>query len=313
VHRRNVQAAVGLSTREYWAIVVTVVLVFFFVNGPIWRNPFDLDLAIFASYGLIPLLVLGVLARGARLRIGRFLYASFEIAAVKYAVTATIAAAFWMFATPPDRSRAPAPVEATAAVRTADERPYDTIAPQETGSLRGVVRDPSGAPIAGALVWVASGLDDLRLAPPSAPVRIENSGAGFAPALSVAQAGQPIELVSGDGRLHTAAAYNAAGTVAFNHPALAAAHVKPAIAARAPGVLALKCTVHPSEPSTAHVAVFGHPFWAITGDDGAFELAGVPARAVTIEAWHASRGGGKQSVTLERSRQHAVDLALAAR
>jgi plastocyanin len=310
VHLQDVQAAVGLSTREYWAIVVTAVLVFFFANGPIWQNPFDLDLAIFASYGLIPILVLLALSRGARFRVGRFLYATFEIAAVKYALTATIAAAFWMFAAPP--ARKPAAIEAHAAVRAVEERAYDTISPEQTANVHGVVRDHAGAPIAGALIWVASGLDDLHLAPPREPVRIENTGAAFAPALSVAQAGQQIELVSRDGRLHTAAAHTAAGTIAFNHPALAASHVKPAIATRTPGVLALKCTVHRDEPATAHLAVFGHPFWAITKEDGSFALEGVPARSVTIEAWHVA-GGAKQSLTLEPARKHAVDLALVSR
>jgi uncharacterized protein (DUF2141 family) len=49
----------------------------------------------------------------------------------------------------------------------------------------------------------------------------------------------------------------------------------------------------------AYIGVSPHPFFAITGDDGAFTLKGVPPGTYTIEAVHEKYGRkeGKLTVT----------------
>jgi hypothetical protein len=36
----------------------------------------------------------------------------------------------------------------------------------------------------------------------------------------------------------------------------------------------------------AYVAVLEHPWFAVSGDDGSFSIADVPAGNYTVEAWH---------------------------
>jgi len=48
------------------------------------------------------------------------------------------------------------------------------------------------------------------------------------------------------------------------------------------------CSVHPW--MRAYIAVSPHPFFAVTGDDGAFTLKGVPPGTYTIEAVHEKFG-----------------------
>jgi hypothetical protein len=49
------------------------------------------------------------------------------------------------------------------------------------------------------------------------------------------------------------------------------------------------------------VAVMAHPFFAVTGTDGAFKIDGLPAGTYEIEAWHERLGTQKATVTLGAS------------
>ena len=90
--------------------------------------------------------------------------------------------------------------------------------------------------------------------------------------------------------------------------ALAATLENPAKLARA-GVLHLSCDVHPW--THAWVAVFDHPYYGITGRDGAFALDSVPPGRYAIHAWHPRLGAVVDSVTIEAGR--TVTLALRAK
>jgi carboxypeptidase family protein len=57
-----------------------------------------------------------------------------------------------------------------------------------------------------------------------------------------------------------------------------------------------KCDVHGW--MNAYVGVLDHPYFAVTGDNGSFELKGLPPGTYTIEAWHERLGTKTQSVTL---------------
>jgi hypothetical protein len=48
----------------------------------------------------------------------------------------------------------------------------------------------------------------------------------------------------------------------------------------------------------AWVGVTAHPYFAVTGPDGAFELKGVPPGTYTVEAWHEKFGSRTATVTI---------------
>jgi hypothetical protein len=52
--------------------------------------------------------------------------------------------------------------------------------------------------------------------------------------------------------------------------------------------IALRCDIHPW--MSAHVRVFDHPFFAVTGADGSFEIGGVPAGEQNLALWHPASG-----------------------
>ena len=64
---------------------------------------------------------------------------------------------------------------------------------------------------------------------------------------------------------------------------------KPLLEERAP--IQYKCTVHPW--MTGYVRIFDHPYYAVTDDDGKFEIKNAPAGNYRIVFWHESgvKGG----------------------
>jgi plastocyanin len=75
---------------------------------------------------------------------------------------------------------------------------------------------------------------------------------------------------------------------------------KKLVAERLP--LVVVCDIHPW--MKGHVAVFDHPFFAMTGEDGSFEIRGVPAGTQNLVVWqervgYVSAGGTRgQAVTV---------------
>jgi hypothetical protein len=58
----------------------------------------------------------------------------------------------------------------------------------------------------------------------------------------------------------------------------------------------IKCDVH--SWMNSYIGVVSNPFFAVTGDDGTFDLSELPAGTYTIEAWHEKYGTQTQEVTV---------------
>ncbi|MBI3895061.1 MAG: carboxypeptidase regulatory-like domain-containing protein [Acidobacteria bacterium] len=71
-------------------------------------------------------------------------------------------------------------------------------------------------------------------------------------------------------------------------------------------MIPVKCNVHPW--MKAYVGVVSHPFFAVTGSDGSFELKGLPPGDYTIEAWHEKYGASEQKVTIAPQETKTVDF-----
>ncbi|HEX8342466.1 MAG TPA: hypothetical protein VF624_16305, partial [Tepidisphaeraceae bacterium] len=56
------------------------------------------------------------------------------------------------------------------------------------------------------------------------------------------------------------------------------------------------CDVHPW--MSAHIGVFDNAFFAITGEDGAFDITGVPAGTYALVAWHERYGRLETNITI---------------
>ncbi len=75
-----------------------------------------------------------------------------------------------------------------------------------------------------------------------------------------------------------------------------------------PGIVKVFCEIHSHMSAT--VMVFDHPWFAIPGENGRFELPAMPAGDRQITAWHARLGDTTVRVRVESGQVTTVDFVL---
>ena len=146
-----------------------------------------------------------------------------------------------------------------------------------------------------AFVYVKDGLGDLRFPVPSAAVVLDQQGCHYTPHVLGIQVGQPLEILNSDATLHNVHAI-AKSNQEFNtgQPIKGMRHTHTFSTVEV--MVPFKCDVHGW--MTAFVGALNHPFFAVSGDDGSFEITGLPPGTYTIEAWHEKLGTQTQTVTV---------------
>jgi hypothetical protein len=299
-----------VSQPQFWGCLVVALVVFSFARGPIWRHAGDiasLDLAIFWSYGAIPLLIGGCLLWSHRWSWRGVLLDSLALVLLKYGITYSIAMVLWATVAPPHGPPA-APAHAVSAAEPEPVVVPTPIDPARTGVIEATVVDAQGSPAAGALVYVAAGLEGYVFAPPTEPLVLEHGKEGVTPALAVAQVGQPIQGRSIDGRMHTMVATRDGGPL-FNIPLLSSGASTPVRVREAHGMTILRCNVHPSEP-TSRLLTLAHPFFRLTDAAGKVRLEGVPAGRLRLAAARGEESAVEDAVTLDAGATREVRLSL---
>jgi plastocyanin len=154
------------------------------------------------------------------------------------------------------------------------------------------------------IVYVKEGVSGSYPAP-TAAVTLDQQGCQYTPHVFGIQVGQPLKIVNSDGTLHNIHALpkkNAEFNIGqpFKGMETTKKFDNPEVGLR------FKCDVH--KWMAAWGLVSPHPFFAVTGDDGAFEIKNLPPGNYVIEAWHEKYGPMTQNVTVSPTGA-AVDFA----
>jgi plastocyanin len=139
---------------------------------------------------------------------------------------------------------------------------------------------------------------------PAEPVSIDQRGCVYRPRVTGIRAGQALQIRNSDDGLHNVHGVSRdrddfnvsqplSGMINTFHP-------------RDPGILKLKCDVHTW--MVAFVGVVNHPFFAVTGADGAFALHDVPEGTYSVRTWHERLGEIATPVRIDGGRDADVDI-----
>jgi len=148
-----------------------------------------------------------------------------------------------------------------------------------------------------AFVYVKDGLaPEHKFTAPQTPVVLDQKGCKYVPHVFGVQVGQPVVIVNSDPTLHNVHAVPKTNAE-FNF-GQAMKGMKTTRTFDKPEVMVpFRCDVHGWMASYA--GVLEHPYFAVSGPDGSFEIKGLPAGTYTIEVWHERLGTQTTTVTVD--------------
>ena len=168
-----------------------------------------------------------------------------------------------------------------------------------------VVTGPENA-LANVVVYVSEGLGNNRTSDPlTEPAVIEQKGCQFRAHVVGLEVGQTLLVENSDHTTHNIhpipvnnREWNRAQTQGL--PPIEASFGREEIA------IPVKCNIHPW--MKGYIAVFKHPYFAVTSKDGRFVLKGLPPGTYTITAWQEKLGTLTQKVTIGAKEEKTLDF-----
>jgi plastocyanin len=144
-------------------------------------------------------------------------------------------------------------------------------------------------------VYVKEGLGDQTFPVSSDVVNLNQEGCRYTPHVMGIQVGQTLNIINSDATLH-----NIHATPAMNQEFNMGQPIQGMQFERtfdtAEVMVPFRCDVHGW--MNAYIGVLEHPFFAVTAEDGMFDLSTLPPGDYVIEAWHEELGAQTQNVTV---------------
>src|SRR5438552_2334406 len=180
------------------------------------------------------------------------------------------------------------------------------------------VRAQSSSSVAGRTVpsrwtWISA----LGRAARSPETVVDNAPCRFAPRVQVVTRGQSVRVRSSDPVLHNAhSVLVAEPEVSIANLALAVSgqtmdltrRLAATLPASGEALVRLGCDVHPW--MRGWLVVLDHPYAAVTGADGRFAIAAVPAGSYTLAVWHETLGRTERPATVPPGATLSIDFTL---
>lgn len=194
----------------------------------------------------------------------------------------------------------PAPVKIKM---TADKKCEKIHAGKDVYSDQVVVN--ANGTLKNVFVYVKSGLAKKKHPAPKEKVKFDQSGCQYDPHVFGVMVDQKIEITNSDETLHNVHALPK-NSKQFNI-AQPKKGMKMVQSFSAPEVMVkIKCEVHTW--MAAYVGVMDHPYFAVSGDDGAFAIPDLPAGDYEVAAWHEKYGESVMKVSVPATGAKSADF-----
>ena len=130
--------------------------------------------------------------------------------------------------------------------------------------------------------------------PPTPNATIDQQGCRYQPHVQAVTVGTSLALVNSDAVLHNVHGHT--GPVQAFNVAMPIRNQRVPARLTRPGLVQLQCDAGHTWMG-AWIYVFEHPYFAVSGGDGKFEIKDVPAGHYTVEYWHEPLDGRGAGVT----------------
>ena len=153
----------------------------------------------------------------------------------------------------------------------------------------------SAGELGNVFVYVKEGLEGRTFPPATGMVTLDQKGCRYVPHVFGIRVGQTLEILNSDPTLH-----NIHATPATNDEFNTGQPIQGMRLERtfdAPEIMVpFNCDVH--SWMNAYVGVLDHPYFAVSGQDGNFDISSLPPGGYVVEAWHEELGTQTQNVTV---------------
>jgi len=149
--------------------------------------------------------------------------------------------------------------------------------------------------LANVFVYIKDGLGNYVYDTPTEAATIDQMNCRYHPHVFGMRVNQPLTIINSDPTLHNIHALPKANKEFNNGQPIQGMKMTHTFDTKEV-MVPFKCDVHGW--MNAYVGVLDHPYFAVTGKDGKFDLKTVPPGTYTIEAWHEKLGAMTQSVTV---------------
>lgn len=157
------------------------------------------------------------------------------------------------------------------------------------------------------LVYVKEGLGGHAFPPAKTPVVLDQKGCVYTPHVVGVQVSQEMHVMNSDQTTHNIHPTPEVNREWNESQPPGADHLVKTFA-REELAIPVKCNIHPWMRS--YISVFKHPFFAVTKEDGSFEIKGLPPGDYTIAAWHEKYGETTQKVTVGPKESKTVEFVI---
>ena len=144
-----------------------------------------------------------------------------------------------------------------------------------------------GKGLANAFVYIKSGLEGKTFAPPEKAVTLVQKGCQFEPRVIALRKGQTLAVKNADPVSHNIHPQPQNNREWNQQQSPGAADLERRFGF-SEVMIPVKCNVHAWMKS--YMAVLEHPYFAITGADGAFRFDGLPPGSYVVAVWHEKLG-----------------------
>ena len=154
-----------------------------------------------------------------------------------------------------------------------------------------------GTRLGNVIVWL-EGVKSGKALPLAKRYTVNQDGCRVVPRVQAVVAGGTLNVHSSDPLVHKTRFARAGSRelVSLVSEVDAGEVVPDAKIVAKPDLIEISCDLHPW--THGYIAVFDHPYFAVTGADGSFKLDDVPPGTYTLVAWHERGGRVTQQVTV---------------